>query len=212
MDITPDNKEIDLHLILGNQLFPIMNMRDAVKAKKIFMKEDYELCTYQKHHKHKITLFLSSMRSYKDYLEKHNYRVDYHYFNSDKTDRYIDCLKTYIKKENVKTMSMWQIEDKWFENIIKKIAADLTDLIILESPMFITARDEFLKMCPKTGKPKYKMTNFYINQRKKLDILIDNGKPVGGKWTYDSDNRKKISQKLLPPTIKNLRRQNILRI
>ena len=71
MEITPDNKEVDLHLILGNQLFPLSNMRDTVNAKKIFMKEDYELCTYQKHHKHKITLFLSSMRSYKDYLEKH---------------------------------------------------------------------------------------------------------------------------------------------
>ncbi|MBL6818964.1 MAG: cryptochrome/photolyase family protein [Gammaproteobacteria bacterium] len=205
MEITPDNKEVDLHLILGNQLFPISNMRDTVNAKKIFMKEDYELCTYQKHHKHKITLFLSSMRSYKDYLEKHNYKVDYQYFNSDKTHTYLDSLRSYIKEKNIKTMSMWQIEDKWFENIIKKISVDLTDLIILKSPMFITTKDEFLKMCPETNKPKYKMTNFYINQRKKLDILMDNGKPVGGKWTYDSDNRKKISQKILPPAIKQFK-------
>ncbi len=87
MDITPNNKKVDLHLVLGNQLFPISNIKETINAKKIFMKEDYGLCTYQKHHKHKITLFLSSMRSYKDYLEKHNYRVDYQYFKADKTDK-----------------------------------------------------------------------------------------------------------------------------
>ena len=121
MDITKYKKEVDLHLILGNQLFPISNIKETVNAKKVFMKEDYDLCTYQKHHKHKITLFLSSMRSYKDYLEKHNYKVDYQYFNSDKTYTYLDSLRSYIKEKNIKTMSMWQIEDKWFENVIKKI-------------------------------------------------------------------------------------------
>ena len=43
MDITPNNKEVDLHLVLGNQLFPISNIKETVNAKKIFMKEDYGL-------------------------------------------------------------------------------------------------------------------------------------------------------------------------
>ena len=197
--------KVDLHLILGNQLFPVSNVKSAVNTKKIFMKEDYGLCTYQKHHKHKITLFLSSMRSYKDYLEKNNYKVDYEYLNPDETEPYIDSLRNYINKENIKSMSMWQIEDKWFENIIKKISEDLDDLVILESPMFLTTRDEFIEMCPKQEKPKYKMTSFYMNQRKKLDILMHSGKPVGGKWTYDSDNRKKINHKISPPLIKRFK-------
>ena len=71
--------------------------------------------------------------------------------------------------------------------------------------MFLTNRDEFISMCPKTSKPTYKMTNFYINQRKKLNILMDNGKPAGGKWTFDSENRKKISHKVLPPPVKKFR-------
>ena len=45
------------------------------------------------------------------------------------------------------------------------------------------------------------MTEFYINPRKKLDILMKDGKPVGGKWTYDGDNRKKIPQNILPPAL-----------
>jgi deoxyribodipyrimidine photolyase-related protein len=36
------------------------------------MAEDNGLCTYEKHHKQKILLFLSSMRSYADSLKKIN--------------------------------------------------------------------------------------------------------------------------------------------
>ena len=38
------------------------------------MAEDLGLCTFQKHHKLKILLFLSSMRSYKDELNPKNLR------------------------------------------------------------------------------------------------------------------------------------------
>ena len=37
------------------------------------------------------------------------------------------------------------------------------------------------------------MANFYKYIRKKNNILIEsNGQPVGGKWSFDKDNRKKI--------------------
>ena len=41
------------------------------------MAEDYELCTFQKHHKQKILLFLSAMRSYADNLKKNKYKIEY---------------------------------------------------------------------------------------------------------------------------------------
>ena len=46
-----------LLLVLGNQLFPIENMQTAA-ADFIFMAEDLGLCTYEKHHKLKILMFL----------------------------------------------------------------------------------------------------------------------------------------------------------
>ena len=55
------------------------------------------LCTYQKHHKQKIILFLSSMRSYKDELEEANYKVHYEYINTGITDTYIESLIKYIE-------------------------------------------------------------------------------------------------------------------
>ena len=79
-----------LFLILGNQLFNpkfLNNYRDHL----FYMAEDYGLCTFQKHHKLKILLFLSSMRSYRDELKSKKFKIIYN-----------DCKKdfknTYEKK------------------------------------------------------------------------------------------------------------------
>ena len=57
-----------LFIILGNQLFNPKYLSEY-KDHTFFMAEDYGLCTFEKHHKLKILLFLSSMRSFKDELK-----------------------------------------------------------------------------------------------------------------------------------------------
>ncbi|MCK7516859.1 MAG: cryptochrome/photolyase family protein [Ignavibacteriales bacterium] len=53
-----------------------------------------------------------------------------------------------------------------------------------------------------SGKKKYSQTDFYIKQRKKLGILLDeNGLPAGGKWTYDTENRLKYPVAKKPPKV-----------
>ena len=48
-----------LFIILGNQLFNPKYL-SPYKDHLFFMAEDYNLCTFEKHHKLKILLFLSS--------------------------------------------------------------------------------------------------------------------------------------------------------
>ncbi len=189
----------DLHVVLGNQLFPIEYIK-KIKPKLVFMREDLGLCTYQKHHKHKIILYLSAMRSYRDELEKNNIKVIYEELQIN-SETYIDSLMNFIQKKKIKNISIWTIEDKWFDDEIKKLEKQVNTLEEIQSPMFLTNRNEFLDMCPARKKPKYKMTDFYINQRKKLKILMTDGKPTGGKWTYDNENRKKIPKNLQPPAL-----------
>lgn len=44
------------------------------------------------------------------------------------------------------------------------------------------------------------MANFYIKQRKRFDILLEpDGKPEGGRWSYDTENRKKLPKKIVLP-------------
>ena len=64
--------EKKIFLILGNQLFPLKYIQEF-RNTTFFMAEDLGLCSFQKHHKLKILLFLSAMRSYADMLKKNNY-------------------------------------------------------------------------------------------------------------------------------------------
>ena len=64
------------------------------------MKEDIELCTYFKHHKMKLTLFLTAMRDYRDLLKKNGFEVHYKPLKIDQKTKnnYIDDLRVFIKK------------------------------------------------------------------------------------------------------------------
>ena len=187
----------NLHFILGNQLFPVNYLNLNKKEDIIFMAEDYELCTHYKYHKHKIVFFLSAMRSYKDELLKKNYNVNYiHSHENDFYLPYTEKLSKCIEKNKIKTVSSFEIEDKFFEMVLTEFFKKKNiEWTILDSPMFLYRRSEFQKFIHK-NKPK--MSVFYTLIRKKLNLLIDEkGKPIGGKWSFDKDNRKK-----LPKTIK----------
>ena len=90
-----------LFFILGNQLFPLKYVDRFKKDHSFYMAEDYELCTYEKHHKQKILLFLSSMRSYADMLKVNKYKVEYSKIeDKDFKDTYFKKLKIIIDKNS----------------------------------------------------------------------------------------------------------------
>lgn len=43
------------------------------------------------------------------------------------------------------------------------------------------------------------MNDFYIWQRKRLSILVEHEKPVGGSWSFDKENRKKLPKNISIP-------------
>ena len=70
-----------------------------------------------------------------------------------------------------------------------------------KSPLFLNSKEDLATFF-KSDKKKYHQTTFYTEQRKKRNILIDaDGKPTGGKWTFDTENRKKYPAKKTPPSI-----------
>ena len=109
-----------LFIILGNQLFNPSYFQDY-KDHIFYMAEDYELCTYEKHHKLKILLFLSSMRSFKDELKSKNFKLVYEDINSNFKTSYDKKLEKIIKDKKIKEVSFFEIEDKTFEKKVVSI-------------------------------------------------------------------------------------------
>ena len=108
-----------LFFILGNQLFPSKYLDRFKKDHLFFMAEDYQLCTYEKHHKQKILLFLSSMRSHADSLRRDKFKIEYIKIE-DKAfkDDYFKKLKKIIISKKIDEISSFEVEDKFFEKKI----------------------------------------------------------------------------------------------
>lgn len=184
-----------IFIVLGNQLFNPSYFEKFRNDHLFFICEDFQLCTYQKHHKHKILLFLSAMRSFADELKRKKFEVIYKSIEEkDFKESYVDKLFKEIEKENVKEISMFEVEDKFFE---KQLLDNLKELKLnyLKSPMFLSSRDDFKTYLNQVKKPF--MANFYKKQRVDHNILVDSdNKPVGGKWSFDDENRKKLPKEI----------------
>ena len=194
-----------LFLILGNQLFPVSNFEEFRNDHIFYMAEDHELCSYEKHHKLKILLFLSSMRSHADQLKKKKFKLEYSKIDSNDFKKdYLEKIKKFIKSKRIKEITSFEVEDKFFEKKIESFIKK-NDLIWnkIKSPMFLNSRAEFNDYLSKNKKPF--MSTFYKTTRQKLNILMKNdGNPEGGKWSFDEDNRKKLPQDTKIPKFPNI--------
>ena len=188
-----------IRLILGNQLFPIQ-LQNIEEDETVFMCEDSGLCTYEKHHKSKIALFFNAMRSFRDSLEAANIDCIYYDFNNKFEDSYIKKLSSEIKDNKFSCIRFFEIEDKPFENEVMQMISDLDiKCEVLNTPMFLDSRESFKNF---VGDKKFLLqANYYKKARKEMDILIENDKPVGGKWSFDDENRKKLPKDYLIPKL-----------
>ncbi len=91
------------------------------------------------------------------------------------------------------------VTDNWLEKRIKSFGESV-NLIEHESPMFLNSKDDIETYF--RNKKHYFQTDFYTQQRKKRQILLDvHFKPIGGKWTYDTENRVKYPKTKMPPEV-----------
>ena len=191
-----------LFVILGNQLFDPKYLKD-LDCTDVYMAEDMGLCTVHKHHKLKLYLFLTAMREYKDELEKKGIKVHYHKLNENE-GTYIQNLHAFAKGR-FESIHYFEIEDKSFEKEFLLLKDKKFELIEHQSPMFLFSRNEFKEF--HAGKSNFRMSSFYKYGRKKFNILLDEDEnPIGSKWSFDEENRKKIpkDQATPPlPTFKN---------
>jgi deoxyribodipyrimidine photolyase-related protein len=151
-------------------------------------------------HKQKIAFHRASMQYYKDYLTETGARVNY--ISSIEKESDIRILIKNLGKEGIEEISCYEVTDDWLSRRLKKSCARHNiKLNLFPSPLFINSEVE-LQSFFKPEKKKFFQTSFYKQQRKARNILIDpDQKPLGGKWTYDTENRKKYPKGKQPPIV-----------
>jgi deoxyribodipyrimidine photolyase-related protein len=163
--------------------------------------EEYLFFKHYKFHQQKIAFHRATMKAYAAYLSS-NKKLNVKYIESITDISDVRKLLPSLKKKGVKCIHYVDPTDNWLQERIKKICLQLSiKTIIHDSPLFLNSKED-LNDFFSSHKKKYYQISFYKDQRKKRKILVDNqGKPKGGKWTFDTENRKKYPSKKQPPAV-----------
>lgn len=189
-------RQNEIALILGDMLFP--DLSALPKGAPVFMAEDRALCTHFRYHKQKLVLFLSSMRHYRDSLRAAGREVIYYELNDQPGVPLLEKLAAVCEERKVAHIHTYWISDRWFR---KELLAALPgiEVVFHDSSGFVTSRSAWGEY-ERSYKRRF-MVDFYQWQRKRLDILLEGGKPVGGQWSFDADNRKPLPKGMQPPEV-----------
>ncbi len=182
----------NLILVLGDQLSSSISSLSDCNPKNdiIVMMELLDEATYVKHHPYKIILIFSAMRHFAQELTQKGYNVTYIKFNAmQNKHNFTDTLSIIINKTKPQKITVTEPgEYRVLEMIQQWQKIFKIPVSILEDTRFYCTIEKFKQWAK--GKKQLRMEHFYRKMRKDTDILMKQGKPIGDKWNYDSDNRQ----------------------
>ncbi|OOQ58711.1 cryptochrome/photolyase family protein [Mucilaginibacter pedocola] len=184
-------------LIFPHQLF---EKHPAVHASRaIYLVEEWLFFNQYSFHKKKLILHRASMKCYADYLLGKGLDITY----IEATDPLADVceLVPHLAGLGVKTIHYAHVADDWLEKRLDSCCAGHgIQLAEYRSPNWLNSTDDVAEFFD--GRKTYFQTDFYIAQRKQRNILLEiNGTPIGGKWTYDTENRLKFPKNEVVPLL-----------
>ncbi len=191
-------------LIFPNQLFE--NNPVISKDRHVFLIEDKRYFSDFNFHKKKLMLHRASMHAYKDLLTAEGCDVTYiEWKKSNPTAVLTRSIEETLREMNVKELFFVDPVDKEAEKgLVELCQKNGINYTKMDNPGFLSSESELARFFK--GSDKFSFTPFYIEQRKKHKILVNrNNKPVGGKWSFDPENRQKIPEGLEIPGLKKFK-------
>jgi deoxyribodipyrimidine photolyase-related protein len=184
-------------LIFPHQLF---EKHPAVKKERlVYLVEESLYFNQYTFHKKKLVLHRASMKFYADHLTAKGIEVEYIEATDDLCD--VRKLVPFLAKQGVEQIHYCDVADDWLEKRLDtQCAKHNIALAKYRTPNYLNSADDVAEFFD--GRKTYFQTDFYIAERKKRNILLEaDGKPLGGKWTYDSENRLKFPKNEAVPLL-----------
>ncbi|MBT8316480.1 MAG: cryptochrome/photolyase family protein [Lutibacter sp.] len=187
-----------VNIIFPHQLFESSSL--LKNEHPVYLIEEYLFFKQYPFHKQKIAFHRATMKQYEAFLISKGVKVLYIESAEDISD--IRVLIPYLKSQKITQINYIDPVDNWLQKRLKEqCAIHQIERTVFDSPMFLNTKED-LQLFFRSDKTKYHQTVFYKEQRIKRNILIDvDKKPTGGKWTFDTENRKKYPAKKTPPSI-----------
>ncbi|HVG11557.1 MAG TPA: cryptochrome/photolyase family protein, partial [Flavisolibacter sp.] len=149
-------------------------------------------------HKKKLLFHRASMKYYESFLLQKGFQVTY--VDAAEKDNDIRTVVANLPSE-ILELHYADVTDDWLHRRLQTAAAKKgLRLVRHRTPGFLNTVEETNDFFAQQS--RYHQTDFYIHQRKTRKLLLDeNGGPLGGKWSFDSENRAPYPRGNRPPEI-----------
>ena len=197
-------------------IFPHQLFKDhpaLEKGRTVYLIEEWLFFRQYDFHQQKLVLHRASMQFYKEWLESRGYDVIY----ISSLEPEADCRKLISKefRRSVDVIHLADPVDDWLLRRLKRATASVgIALHVHHTPGFINQLKDVKTWFD--NRKTYFQADFYTWQRKTRKILLaPDGSPMGGKWSFDADNRSRLPKThpvpstALPPTNKFLAEASI---
>jgi deoxyribodipyrimidine photolyase-related protein len=181
-----------LRLILGDQLnsqHSWFKQPDNTVVYALFeMRQETD---YVKHHIQKVAAFFSAMRHFADELSRNGHRVVYYSINDAHNQHSLtDNLRQVITNEHI-TQFEYMLPDEYrLDEQLKNFCSTAgIKCNAYDTEHFLSTRDDVKLLFE--HKKQILLETFYRTMRKRYNVLMNGKDPIGGKWNFDSENRKK---------------------
>ncbi|WP_309627361.1 cryptochrome/photolyase family protein [Brevundimonas sp.] len=190
-----------LRLVLGDQLSDGLSaLTDLDPAcDLVLMAEVREEATYVRHHKQKIALIFAAMRSFALRLEGRGVTVRYVRIDDPaNTHSIVGELHRALDEQPMGSVTITECgEWRLAEALVAFAGVARVPVDVREDSRFICTHDRFRRWA--SGKSQLRMEFFYREMRRETGLLLDGAQPVGSKWNYDAENRRKLTKGMRPP-------------
>jgi deoxyribodipyrimidine photolyase-related protein len=177
---------------LHDSVGPLAEAKPA-DAVLVFM-ESQAKGTRRPYHKKKLTLVLSAMRHFALEQAERGCRIVY----GASPTSFADGLLTLQEQWQWSELVSNRPAERELRVELEGARADGLRIEFATDTAWLSSSDDFAGAFPKRaaskgetkpGQRTYLMDTFYRAMRQKSGILMENGKPVGGKYSYDAENR-----------------------
>ena len=177
-----------LVLVLGDQLSEdIAALREANRDRDVVVMAEVQAETdYVAHHPKKIIFLFSAMRKFAARLREAGWQV--RYATLDDPDNTQSIPGELLRAADAVGASEAIATEPGEFRLISALEDGPIPVHLFPDDRFLCTHAEFEGWAE--GRKELRMEWFYRDMRRRTGLMMEGGKPAGGKWNYDHDNRK----------------------
>lgn len=148
--------------------------------REILLVEATAALARRRYHRQKLHLVLSALRHAERDLGERATLM--------KSDTYSDALERYGRK-----VLVYEPTSHAAEKFVHRLKSQGLVAEVLPTPTFALSRSDFTEWAG--NRTRFRMEDFYRDQRRRFGVLMNGADPVGNRWNFDEDNRESPPKK-----------------